>query len=299
MSDNKYKLFSKIAAVTLFVFLVAGAIFVFKTDNDKIVTKQNFETEKATMLKTLNKLRDSLSVVIAENQEYAANSNLGAKQAKISTLIDKIAVAEVGTTLKKDYSVELQDLKNQVLALRRDNAALTQMNETYKKQVETLKTQRDSTINLLKGKKGVVAAVNTPITSEVEIEKYSKISVTGLKTETFQQDRAGLMTMSDKSSRANLVKVHFNISGTKASGSMFKEYYIQIIDAEENVLGLRKTKKFGKSELTYSATYPLTFKNQAVDAVTTIDMPGSTKGTYRVNIYDKDMLMSKSTFVLK
>ena len=298
MSDSKYKMFSKIAAVTLFVFLVAGAVFVFKTDNDKIVTKQNFDIEKATMLKTLNKLRDSLSVVIAENQEYAANSNLGAKQEKISTLIDKIAVAEVGTTLKKDYSVELQDLKNQVLALRRDNAALTQLNETYKKQVETLKTQRDSTISLLKGKKAT-PIVNTASPTEVEVEKYSKISITGLKTETFQQDRAGLMTMTDKSARANLVKVNFSISGTKASGSMFKEYYIQVIDAEENVLGLRKTKKFGKNELTYSATYPLTFKNQTVDASATIDMPGSVKGTYRVNVYDKDMLMSKSTFVLK
>ena len=77
------------------------------------------------------------------------------------------------------------------------------------------------------------------------------------------------------------------------------DYIIKVFGINNNVIGLRKTKKFGKSDLTYSAIYPLTFKNETVETTTNIDLIDAEKGTYYVNIFDNDKIMSKSTFVLR
>ena len=88
MATNNYKLFSKILAVTLFTFLVSGAIWVFKNDNDKIVTKQNFENEKSLILKKLNRLHDSISVIMNQNNVY--KNELATQNLKIANLINKV-----------------------------------------------------------------------------------------------------------------------------------------------------------------------------------------------------------------
>ncbi len=306
MVSSNYKLFSKIAAVTIFTFMVAGAFFVFKTDNEKILTKQNFENEKTLILKKLNRLQDSISTVMNQNSTYKAE--LEAQNEKIATLISKINGSSIETVavtdIKKDYSSEMQSLRNEVANLRSNNAFLIQQNNNYKKEIAVMKSgQKPSPSMSLQSKSEIVD--NKEV---VEIEKNnvklnsettSKILVSNLKTATYIIDKSGYMLASDKSNKANMVKVSFEVSGNKNISFLYKDYYIQIIDANNNVIGERKTKRFGKSELTYSANYPLTFRNEPLLASTNVDMENAEKGTYLVNVFDNDKIMSKSTFVLR
>ena len=306
MVSSNYKLFSKIAAVTIFTFLVAGALFVFKTDNEKILTKQNFESEKTLILKKLNRLQDSIGIVMNQNSTYKAE--LEFQNEKIATLISKIndsSIESVAVTdIKKDYSSEMQSLRNEVASLRNNNAVLIQQNNNYKREIAAIKSgQKTSPSSVLQSKSEIKTNNET-----VELEKnsvklkdetISKIVVSNLKTTTFIIDKAGYMLASDRSNKANMVKVSFEVSGNKNVSFLHKEYYIQIIDANNNVMGSRKTKKFGKSELTYSSNYSLTFRNEPLEASTNIDIENSEKGTYAVNIFDSDKIMSKSTFVLR
>ncbi len=306
MVSSNYKLFSKIAAVTIFSFMVAGAVLVFKTDNDKIVTKQKFENEKVLILKKLNRLQDSIGIVMNQNNDYKTelvNQNL-----KIASLIAKINGSNVATNdisdIKKDYSSEMASLRNEVASLRNSNASLIQQNNNYRKDIAALKSGQKPSPSLSLQSKSEVLTNNAPAEIEnnnvkLKDETISKILVSNLKTTTFNIDKSGFMQASDKSNKANIVKVNFEVSGNKNVNFLFKEYYIQIIDVNNNVIGLRKTKKFGKSDLTYSASYPLTFKNETVETTTNIDLIDAEKGTYYVNIFDNDRIMSKSTFVLK
>lgn len=75
------------------------------------------------------------------------------------------------------------------------------------------------------------------------------------------------MLASDKSNKANMVKVSFDVSRNKNVSFLHKEYSIQIIDANNNLMGMRKIKKFGKSELTYSSNYLLTFRNEPTRSI--------------------------------
>jgi hypothetical protein len=304
MVSSNYKLFSKIAAVTIFSFMVAGALFVFKTDNEKIVTKQKFENEKVLILKKLNKLQDSIGIVMNQNNDY--KTELENQNLKIASLIAKINGTSVANNdisdIKKDYSSEMASLRNEVASLRSTNAALIQQNNNYRKDIAALKSGQKLSPSLSLQSKSEVSTNNAPAEIEksnvkLKDESISKILVSNLKTTTFNIDKSGFMQQSDKSNKANIVKVNFEVSGNKNVNFMFKEYYIQIIDVNNNVIGLRKTKKFGKADLTYSASYPLTFKNETIETTTNIDLVDAEKGTYY--IFDNDKIMSKATFVLK
>ena len=306
MVSSNYKLFSKIAAVTIFTFMVAGALFVFKTDNEKILTKQNFESEKTLILKKLNRLQDSIGIVMNQNSTYKAE--LESQNEKIATLISKINDSSIETVavsdIKKDYSSEMQSLRNEVASLRNNNAVLIQQNNNYKREIAAIKSGQKPTPSLsLQSKSDITTnSENTETdknSGKSKDETPSKILVSNLKTTTYLIDKAGYMLASDKSNKANMVKVSFEVSGNKNVSFLHKEYYIQIIDAANNVIGLRKTKKFGKAELTYSANYPLTFRNETLEASTNVDIENAEKGTYSVNIFDNDKIMSKSTFVLR
>ncbi len=306
MVSSNYKLFSKIAAVTIFSFMVAGALFIFKTDNDKIVTKQKFESEKVLILKKLNRLQDSIGIVMNQNSSY--KSELESQNTKIEFLIAKINGSTVASSdvsdIKEDYSSEMASLRNEVASLRSSNAVLIQQNNNYRKDIAALKSNQKPAPSIATQSKSE-ALTNNEIAeiekSNVKLkdETISKILVSNLKTMTYNIDKSGFMQPSDKSNKANIVKVNFEVSGNKNVSFLHKEYYIQIIDVNNNVIGLRKTKKFGKADLTYSASYPLTFKNETVETTTNIDLVDAEKGTYYVNIFDNDKIMSKATFVLK
>ena len=326
MAVSNYKLFTKILAITLFSFLVAGAVWVFKNDNDKIVTKQNFELEKSTILKKLNRLNDSIGIVMNQNNLY--KSELKDQKEKIASLIEKVGQANSGTTLKKDYSQEMASLKNEVSNLKNINANLLKINANYEKEIIALKSSNDvkgklivikeniatnkkldldqngnfknKNIAILSSSKSNRDTVNN-VKNKVSLNDNTnnKIVVSNLKTASYIVDKTGYMLLSDKSAKANIVKVSFEVSGNKNINFLYKEYYIQIIDSKNNVIGARKVKKFGSEELMYSALYQLTFRNEPQAISMNVDLLNEEKGTYFVNIFDHNKIMSNTSFVLR
>lgn len=326
MAASNYKLFTKILAITLFTFLVSGSIWVIKNDNDKIVTKQNFELEKSTILKKLNRLNDSISIIVGQNSMYKIELN--EQKIKLAGLIEKVSLANSGTVIKEDYSQEMANLKNEVSNLKNINANLLKINDTYAREIVALKTasktqknivttgdnsQNNKKLNLDQNGNFNNEKIANTASSKLATEtadsprnkvsfsdnSTSKILVSNLKTATYSVDKTGYMILSDKSAKANVVKVSFEISGNKNINFLYKEYYIQIIDSKNNVIGARKMKKFGSDELMYSAVYQLTFRNEPLAISMNVDLANEEKGTYYVNVFDHNKIMSNSSFVLK
>ena len=81
--------------------------------------------------------------------------------------------------------------------------------------------------------------------------------------------------------------------------SSSKTYYVQIIDARNNVIGKRKTQFFVDKLLTYS--FETQIKTDIVEAQVNEYLAGQNfeKGYYFLNIFDKDVLVAKSSFSLK
>jgi hypothetical protein len=74
---------------------------------------------------------------------------------------------------------------------------------------------------------------------------------------------------------------------------------VQVIDSKNNVLGDKKTESFGDNSLTYSFKTTVQYENKTVNV--SEDLPGKdfAKGTYFINIFDNDELVSKTSFSLR
>jgi hypothetical protein len=95
------------------------------------------------------------------------------------------------------------------------------------------------------------------------------------------------------------LQISFTIAENKIAKSGDKVYYVQVIDAKNNVLGDKATVSFGDTNLTYSFTTTVKYENQTVNVKEQLPGKDFAKGTYFVNVFDKGELVSKSSFSLR
>ena len=103
------------------------------------------------------------------------------------------------------------------------------------------------------------------------------------------EDSEGLLLLTTDGKMSEIVR----------SKKVDKEYYVQVIDSKNNVLGDKQTINFDQKTLTYSFISKVKYENKTVNV--SEDLPGKdfAKGTYFVNVFDKSELVSKTSFTLK
>ena len=90
-----------------------------------------------------------------------------------------------------------------------------------------------------------------------------------------------------------------NTTNNAVAKSGDKEYYVQIIDNKNNVLGDKKFVVFEGSNLSYSFISRVDYANSTVNVSENLPGKGFEKGTYYVNIFEKVTLVAKSSFTLR
>ena len=173
-------------------------------------------------------------------------------------------------------------------------------NDELKKQNGVLTVQRDSTIVVLGESKKyneVLVGQNEELAKTVE--KGSKLSVLNTKTIAYKVKGSGKQVETDKASRADVLKVSFTIAENSIAKSGDKTYYVQVIDSKNNVLGDKKTETFGDNTLTYSFKTTVKYENKTVQVSEDLIGKDFEKGTYFINVFDNDELVSKTSFSLR
>lgn len=287
---------SKLKAIIaiLAILLVGSLIYIFKLTSDaKTLETTIVETksEKESVLKDLEALKASYDEAIAENTTMS--DELIAEREKVAKLIVELKNS-------KGDNASLRKYKDQYKALEQKMRNLMQEVEVLKAQNQTLTTNLDSTKVVLEDSKKynqVLVGQNEELAKTVE--KGQKLTVTNLKTAAYKQRSSGKQIETDKASRADLLQISFTIAENKIAKSGDKVYYVQVIDAKNNVLGDKATVTFGDTSLTYSFTTTVKYENKTVQV--SQDLPGKQfeKGTYFVNVFDKAELVSKSSFTLR
>jgi hypothetical protein len=143
----------------------------------------------------------------------------------------------------------------------------------------------------------VLTSQNADLSKTVELG--SKLTVLNMKTSAYKVRNSGKQIETERAGRADVLKISFTIAENKIAKSGDKTYYVQVIDSKSNVLGDKQTASFGSKSLTYSFTTNVKYENKTVQV--SEDLPGKdfAKGTYFVNVFDKDELVSKTSFTLK
>ncbi|WP_134351068.1 hypothetical protein, partial [Flavobacterium psychrophilum] len=265
--------------------------FSYKIYHDFKITERILNAKKNEIISELKKSKDSLELAISENS--LLKTDLIIERQKVTNLLDEINNTNIDLASLIKYKTEINRLKNIVASLTKEKLQL-------KKNNELLKIQRDSTILVLTQSKkynDTLVAMNEDLNRV--IRKGSKISIINLKTSTLKQTKSGDLESTDKASRVNLLQITFMVVGNKITKPCEKEYYVQIIDSKNNIIGEKNTKNFGVMILNYSYYSLVKFKNESLEVTAEITLENIKKGNYFVNVFDKYNLVSKTTFALK
>ena len=287
---------SKLQAIIgiLAVLLIGSLIYIFKLTSDAKTlqtTVTTVKSEKESVLKDLANLKTHYDTVIAENTSMS--DELIAERDKVVKLMAELKAS-------KGDAASLMKYKTQYKELEQKMQGLMQQVEELKIQNQTLTTKIDSTNVVLEDKEKynkVLVGQNEELAKTVE--KGSKLSVTNLKTASYKVRSSGKQIATDKASRTDMLKVSFTIAENKIAKSGDKTYYVQVIDAKNNVLGDKATISFGENSLTYSFTTTVKYDNKSVEVSEQLPGKDFAKGTYFVNVFDKGELVSKSSFSLR
>nr|WP_294923849.1 hypothetical protein [uncultured Flavobacterium sp.] len=290
-NPNKNNSSLKAVIAVLAVLLIGSLVYIFKLSSDSDVVKTELTdtlTEKESVMKDLQELKATYDAAIAENTSMS--DELIQERDKVVALMSDLNKS------KGDVS----KFKSQVQGLQTKMKTLVAENDELKKQNGVLTVQRDSTIVVLgESKKFNEVLVGQNEALSKTVEKGSKLSVLNTKTAAYKMRSSGKQIETDKASRADVLKVSFTIAENQIAKSGDKTYYVQVIDSKNNVLGDKKTESFGENTLTYSFKTTVQYENKTVNV--SEDLPGKdfAKGTYFINVFDNDELVSKTSFSLR
>lgn len=280
--------------VLLAVLLIGSLIYIFKLTSDAkemqtVVTTT--KSDKEAVLKDLAALKSSYDQAIAENTSMS--DELIEERDKVVKLMEELKKSKGDVASLSKYKQQYNALEAKMKNLMEEVAVLKVKNQE-------LTTNLDSTKVVLEDSKKynqVLVGQNEELAKTVE--KGQKLSVTNLKTAAYKLRSSGKQIETDKASRADVLQVKFTIAENKIAKSGDKVYYVQVIDSKNNVLGDKATITFGDTSLTYSFTSTVKYENKTVDVTEQLRGKEFEKGTYFVNVFDKDELVSKSSFTLR
>jgi myosin heavy subunit len=284
----------KAIIAVLALLLVGSLIYIFKLTSDAKTLQTTIVTtnsEKDGVLKDLSDLKATYDAAIAKNTSMS--DELIAERDKVVKLITELKSAKGDIASLSKYKTQYKALEEKMKALMQEVAVL-------KKDNQVLTTNLDSTKVVLEDSKKynqVLVGQNEDLAKTVE--KGSALTITNLKTASYKVRSSRKQIETDKASRTDMLKISFTIAENKIAKSGDKTYYVQVIDAKNNVLGYKTTISFGDTSLTYSFTTTVKYENKTVDVSEQLPGKDFAKGTYFVNVFDKGELVSKSSFSLR
>ena len=294
MENQKSSSSLKAVVAILAILLVGSLIYIYKMTSDAEVVKTELKTtltEKESVMKDLQELKSTYDAAIAENTSMS--DELILERDKVVNLMSDLSKS-------KGDVASLSKYRTQFNALQGNMKVLMAENEGLKKQNTTLTTQRDSTVVVLGESKKyneVLVGQNEELAKAVEIG--SKLTVLNTRGSAFKLRSSGKQIETDKASRADVLRVSFTVAENQIAKSGEKTYFVQVIDSKNNVLGDKKTENFGDNILTYSFLTNVNYENKTIQVSEDLKGKDFAKGTYFINIFDKDVLVSKTSFVLR
>ena len=294
MENQKSSSSLKVIVAILAILLVGSLVYIFKMTSDADVVQTELKatlTEKESVMKDLEELKSTYDAAIAENTSMS--DELIQERDKVVNLMSDLKKSKGDVASMSRY-------RAQFIALQGNMKVLMAENEGLKKQNTTLTTQRDSTAVVLgESKKYNEALVgqNEELAKAVEIG--SKLTVLNTRGSAFKLRSSGKQIETDKASRADVLRVSFTVAENQIAKSGEKTYFVQVIDSKNNVLGDKKTENFGDNILTYSFLTNVNYENKTIQISKDLKGKDFAKGTYFINIFDKDVLVSKTSFVLR
>ena len=285
----------KVIAGLLGVVLLGTIIYTVSLYQDKKKTTQALTQEKELVVEDLNNLKSEYDKAILESN--ATNEELVAARDNIAKYIDSVSSMKADIATLSRYRRQVSVLKAEREKLLKQVDSLTQSNSL-------LAMQRDSTFAELEQQtvfNDSLIIQNTQLADAVE--RGSALNLSTISVDAIKERNSGKLVSTRRARATDKLKVCFTIADNVIAEAGDREFYIEVLGPQGNVLGegLTKTTEEGNS-LTYSKGTNFYYENDALDVCDYINKPSGDfqEGNYMVNVYDNQLkLLGTSSFELK
>jgi hypothetical protein len=295
MTEAKSNNGLKVIAGLLGVILLGVIIYTVSLYQDKQKNTALLTREKQLVVEDLTSLKSEYDKAILESN--ATNEELVSARDNIAKYIDSVK------TMKSDIA-SLYRYRKQVGILTKEREQLVRKVDSLTRSNTYLAMQRDSTYVELEKQtvfNDSLVVQNTQLADVVE--KGSTLNLSKFAVDAVKERNNGKLVSTSRAKGTDKLKVCFTIADNVIAQAGDREFFIEVLDPQGNVLGesFSKTNDSGAS-VTYSKGTSFYYENRALDVCDFVDKPAGDfqKGNYMVNVYDNGLkLLGTSKFQLK
>lgn len=295
MSEKKSNTGLKVLAVLLGVGLLGSIAYTVSLYKDRERTKTVLTQEKEYVVNDLTSLQSEYDKAIMESN--ATNEELVEARDRIAKYIDSVK------TMKTDIS-SLSRYRRQVDLLKKERAFLLRKVDSLTTSNSMLAMERDSTYQEL-SKQTVfndsLVVQNTQLADAVE--KGSALNLAKFSVDAVKERSSGKLVSTTRAGRADKLKICFTVADNAIAQAGDREFYLEVLDPQGNVLGEGTTKSNeGGASLTFSKATAFYYENRTLDICDYVNKPVGDfqKGNYMAIVYDSKLkILGKSEFTLK
>lgn len=295
MTETKSNNGLKVIAGLLGVILLGTIIYTVSLYQDKKKTTNALKQEKDLVVEDLNSLKSEYDKAILESN--ATNEELVAARDNIAKYIDSV------NTMKADIS-SLSRYRRQVSVLKAEREALLKKVDSLSQSNTLLAMERDSTYAELEKQtvfNDSLVVQNTQLADAVE--RGSTLGLTKQSVDAVKERNSGKLVSTSRARATDKIKVCFTVGPNSIANAGDRQFFIEVLDPQGNVLGdsLTKSNDDGAS-ITYTKETNFYYENTSLDVCDYVNKPTSDfkEGNYMVNVYDDSLkLLGTSKFALK
>jgi hypothetical protein len=295
MTETKNNNGLKVIAGLLGVILLGTIIYTVSLYQDKKKTETALTQERDLVVNDLKSLQSEYDKAILESN--ATNEELVEARDRIAKYIDSVQ------TMKADLST-LSRYRRQVSVLKQEREQLIRQVDSLTRSNTLIAMQRDSTFVELE-KQAVfndsLVVQNTQLAEAVE--RGSALNLSQFKVDAVRERNSGKMVSTQRARSTDKLKVCFTVADNVIAQAGDRQFLIEVLDPQGNVLGGGSTKSSDEgASVTYSKGTNFYYENQDLDVCDFINKPAGDfqAGNYMVNVYDDNLkLLGTSKFTLK
>ena len=281
----------KIIIILLVISMIGSLFYMSKLSHKSKSEIISLREEKANILNDLEKSQLFLNQVMTSNKSLSGK--LASEQKKVKQLILDLKTEKMTEKSIANYKQNANNVDNRIKLL------LNEIN-SYKNKIDSTNIVLNKTNVVLtneRTKNDTLTVSNKKLAKK--ITDASKLYFYNLQTAFYKSKSSGKLTETNKASKIDVIKISFMIAENELIKSTSKEFYIQIIDSKNNVLGSKNVEKFGNETLNYSALLKVKYQNKTIKVEGEIPVTNLEDGLLFVNIFDKSKLILNSTITLQ
>ena len=289
-SSNKI---SKTPIIILALLLVGTLIYSFKMYQDSEATALLLENEKIEVLKNLENMTSLYSEANADNE--VANEKLIEAQTRLDSLMKELKTSKLTVSALLKYKRKYFEMESEMEVLLEENATLKFQNTLLETSLDSTQVQLSTQV----ASNTKLEAQNQRLSESVEAAK--KLTVERLNAYGVIQRRSGKLVPTTRASRVDNLRICYSVPSNVFTSSGDKNYLVQVIDPNLNVIGSNTPVQFEETILKYSYVSAFTYDNELLDVCDFVSAEEGDyeKGVYTVNVFDQQTLVASSTFTLK